>query len=79
MHVYAMYENGLRAQRGQQLVENLEESASLYGRYAEIASRHPTAWNYGKQPHTANTIGTITEKNRMICHPCEFPEKGYLA
>lgn len=70
MQVYAMYENSLRADRGQVPVENHEESASLYGRYARIASEHPVAWNYGKPPESEKSIGTVTARNRMICFPC---------
>ncbi|KAL2699355.1 hypothetical protein AAEP93_009330 [Penicillium crustosum] len=69
MHVYPMYENALRWQRGQSPLENLEESASLYGRFAEIASKHPMAWSSGKSPKTAKEIGSITKNNRMICFP----------
>ncbi|KAJ5823879.1 hypothetical protein N7447_006219 [Penicillium robsamsonii] len=69
MHVYAMYENALRWRRAQSPLENLEESSSLYGRFADTASQHPMAWNYGNSPKTAKDIGNITKKNRMICFP----------
>lgn len=72
MHVYAMYENGLRARRSQSPLENHQESSLLYGKYAEIASQKPMSWSFGKSCHTAKDIGTITKQNRMICHPCEF-------
>lgn len=70
MHVYAMYENGRRAHKGQRPIENFRESASLYGRYAKVASEHPTSWHFGRQTETAKTIGTISKRNRMICFPC---------
>ncbi|CAI7670733.1 unnamed protein product [Penicillium viridicatum] len=69
MHIYPMYENALRWRRGQSPLENLEESSSLYGRFADIASKHPMAWNFGKSPKTAKEIGNITKNNRMICFP----------
>ncbi|KAJ5753601.1 uncharacterized protein N7511_007754 [Penicillium nucicola] len=69
MHVYAMYENARRAHKGQTPVSNLQESASLYGTYARIASKHPASWNFDKPPETAETIGRITKRNRMICFP----------
>ncbi|CRL29836.1 Thiolase-like [Penicillium camemberti] len=69
MHVYPMYENALRWHRGQSPLENLEESSSLYGQFADIASKHPMAWNSGKSPKTAKEIGSITKNNRMICFP----------
>lgn len=74
MQIYAMYENGLRAKRQQSLQDNLAESARIYGKYSQIASRHPMAWNQGKkQPETVETIGTVTKRNRMICFPCTLP------
>ena len=73
MHVYPMYENALRWHRGQSPLENLEESSSLYGQFADIASKHPMAWNSGKSPKTAKEIGSITKNNRMICFPCGYP------
>ncbi|KAJ5515023.1 hypothetical protein N7463_004575 [Penicillium fimorum] len=69
MHVYSMYENALRWRRRQSLLENIEESSSLYGQFAYIASQHPMAWNHGKYPRKANEIRNITKKNRMICFP----------
>jgi hypothetical protein len=63
-------ENGMRAYKGQTPLDNIRGSAALYGRYAEIASEHPASWNFGKQLETAETIGTITQRNRMICFPC---------
>ena len=73
MQVYAMYENGLRAKRQQSLQDNLSESARLYSRFSQVAAQNPMAWNRGegsKQPESAETIGTITKRNRMICFPC---------
>lgn len=71
MQIYAMYENGLRAKRKQSPRENLAESARLYGKFSQIASKNPMAWNRKKKkPETVETIGTITKRNRMICFPC---------
>ena len=70
IHVYPLFENGLRAHRGQSLPENNRESAELYADFAAVAQQNPYAWNYGKQPvDTAATIGTVTPKNRLICSP----------
>lgn len=66
-----MYENALRAHRRQTQQENHRESAELYASFDEIACRHPFSWRHGETPRDAETIGTVTEKNRMICSPCE--------
>lgn len=71
IHIYPLYENGFRAHRGQSIQENNRESAALYGAFAKVAETNQYAWNYGKPAKTAETIGTVTKQNRMICFPCE--------
>ena len=71
IQIYPLYENGLRARRGQSIAENNRESAELYAGFADVAARHPSSWNYGKLPLSAEQIGTVTKQNRMICFPCE--------
>jgi hypothetical protein len=66
-----MYEIALAAHRGQTLAQNRQESAELYGELAAIAAKNPYAWSYGKPPETAESIGTVTQRNRMISLPCE--------
>ncbi|KAF2468179.1 uncharacterized protein BDR25DRAFT_290846 [Lindgomyces ingoldianus] len=68
IHVYPLYENGLRAHRGQSLKENHEESVRLYARFSEVAEGNVYAWNSGKRDD-GKSIGTVTKKNRMICFP----------
>ncbi|EPS44194.1 hypothetical protein H072_1830 [Dactylellina haptotyla CBS 200.50] len=68
IHVYPLFENGYRAHRKQTIQENHQASAKLYGDFAKVAEKNPNAWNYGKEV-TAETIGTIGKKNRMICFP----------
>jgi hypothetical protein len=65
-----MYENASRAHRGQTHEQNHRESAQLYGEFAKVAEQNPMAWNYGKPAETAESIGTVSKKNRLICHPC---------
>jgi len=72
MHVYPLYENGLRAYRKQSIQQNNIESAELYAQFARVAKKNPFAWNYLKPAETADSIGTVTKKNRMICFPCKF-------
>jgi len=70
--VYPLFENGFRAHRGQSIQQNNEESARLYAEFAKVAEHNPFAWNYGKLAETAESIGTITKRNRMICFPCKL-------
>ena len=73
IHVYPMYENGLRAHLQQTQQENHDESAALYAAFDEIACNNPYSWRSGETPRDAKAIGTVTQKNRMICTPCESP------
>ena len=70
--VYPLYETGFRAHRKQTLPENHQESMQLYGNFARVAEKHPQSWNYEKPAETEQSIGTVTKKNRMICHPCVY-------
>ncbi|KAF3394611.1 hypothetical protein F1880_004981 [Penicillium rolfsii] len=69
VQVYPLYEAALRAHRGQSLADNHRESSELYAEYSRVASQNPIAWAHGKEPDTADTIGKITKRNRMICLP----------
>jgi hypothetical protein len=73
IQVYPLFENAFRAYRGQSIEQNNQESAQMYAEFAKLAEQNPLAWNYGKI-ETEDSIGTITERNRMICFPCTvFP------
>lgn len=65
--VYPLYENGFRAAQGQTLGEGQRRSAEIYSDFSRIAARNPAAWN--PTPHEPDEILTVTERNRMICHP----------
>lgn len=67
-----MYEAAFRAHRAQSLADNHRESSDLYAEYANVAAKNPNAWFYGKEADTSEIIGTVTKKNRMISHPCEY-------
>ncbi|CAM1506231.1 Fc.00g058720.m01.CDS01 [Cosmosporella sp. VM-42] len=69
IHVYPMYENGLRANTKQTQQQNHDESAELYAAFEQIACNHPYSWRYGEIPRNVKSIGTITKKNRMISTP----------
>jgi hypothetical protein len=42
----------------------------MYADFAKVAESNEYAWSYGAPAETAESIGTPSKKNRMICHPC---------
>jgi hypothetical protein len=76
IHVYPLYENASRAQRGQSLKENHEESAKLYAEFSKVAEKNEFAWSQGKAD-SKEVIGTVGAKNRMICYPCKYPQSRH--
>ena len=72
IQVYPLYENAFRAHRHQTLQENAIESGKLYAEFAQVAAQNKMAWFYGKEPATAESIRTITKKNRIISFPCKI-------
>ncbi|TKA30041.1 hypothetical protein B0A50_02760 [Salinomyces thailandicus] len=69
IHVYPLYENAFRAHKGQSIEDNHAESAQLYADFAQVASKNAYSWSSGNAPDTAEAIGSVTKKNRMICFP----------
>ncbi|CAK3980488.1 acetyl- transferase like [Lecanosticta acicola] len=69
IQLYPLYENALRAHRGQSIAENHAESAEMYAEFAKIAESNAYAWNHGAPAETAESIGMVSKKNRMICFP----------
>ncbi|KAL4768971.1 hypothetical protein BDW60DRAFT_225409 [Aspergillus nidulans var. acristatus] len=69
IQVYPLYEAAFRAHNKQTLSENHKESAELYAEFAQIAAKLPFSWSYDQKPETAESIGTVTKRNRMICSP----------
>lgn len=72
IHVYPLYEAGLRAHRGQSLKANHEESAQLYAEFADVADGNEFAWAYGAERETRESITRVGGRNRMICSPCKL-------
>lgn len=66
-----MLENSFRAHRNQSWAENHAESAEMYAEFAQVAQQNPNAWFHGGPEQTAESIGTVSRQNRMICWPCE--------
>ncbi|OBT38752.1 hypothetical protein VE00_10460 [Pseudogymnoascus sp. WSF 3629] len=69
IQVYPLFETGFRAHRHQSYKENMKESAALYGEFAKVAEKHPRAWSYGEKTETEETIGTVSDRNRMVYSP----------
>ncbi|EFY87154.1 thiolase [Metarhizium acridum CQMa 102] len=69
IHVYPLYENGRRAHRRLSATENSIESAQMYAEFDRIGSENEYSWNYQQPPKTAEQIGLVSKKNRMICDP----------
>ncbi|ODA78260.1 hypothetical protein RJ55_05641 [Drechmeria coniospora] len=69
IHVYPLYENSRRAHRRQTADRNSHESATMYAAFDRIASKNEHSWNYGEPTRSAEVIGTISKRNRMICEP----------
>ncbi|KAJ1548232.1 hypothetical protein HK405_003920 [Cladochytrium tenue] len=69
VHVYPLYENGLRARLGQTYEQNSRDSAEMYAAFDAVACRHEYSWRAGERPRSAQEIGTVTARNRVICSP----------
>ena len=69
VQVYPLYENAFRAHREQSIEQNNAESSQMYSEFANMASKDEYSWNHGKLAASEQTIGTVSEKNRMICFP----------
>jgi acetyl-CoA acetyltransferase len=79
IQVYPLFENGLRAQSGQSLEDNNTESAKLYAEFAQVANKNPLAWSFPRTAETEDTIGRISNRNRMICSPCTAKQNFHPA
>ncbi len=65
--VYPLYENALRAARGQSLAAGQAESAAIWARMSQVAATSPGAWL--RDPVSAAGILTPDERNRPIAFP----------
>jgi hypothetical protein len=71
IQVYPLYENSFRAHRHQSFADNHKESAEMYAEFAKVAEQNQYAWSHGSKAETAESIGSVTKRNRMICLPCK--------
>ncbi|KAK3670868.1 hypothetical protein LTR78_009312 [Recurvomyces mirabilis] len=69
IHIYPLYENAYRAHHNQSIAENHKESAALYAEFAKVAEQNEYAWSHGRPADSAESIGAVSKKNRMICFP----------
>ena len=65
--VYPLYENAVRAARGQTLAEGQAESAAIWARMSEVAAHSPGAWL--REAVSAAAILTPGPANRPIAFP----------
>lgn len=67
VRAYPLYENGLRAHLGQTFEQAYESAAQLFADFTTVAAAQPAAWD--PEVRTAAEIGTVTDRNRMVCQP----------
>jgi len=70
--IYPIFENALRAARGQSLEEHRQSMGALFEPFTRIAAANPYAWFPIER--SAEELSEPTSKNRMIC----FPYPKYL-
>ncbi|KAM3505323.1 hypothetical protein MY10362_003026 [Beauveria mimosiformis] len=69
IHVYPLYEIGRRAHLHHSAQQNNQESATMYASFDAIGSKNQYSWNFGEKPKSAEFIGSISKRNRIICDP----------
>ncbi len=67
IEIYPLFENALRAARGQSLAEHRRAMGELFAPFTEVAARNPHAWF--RTPRSAEELVEVTPSNRMICFP----------
>ena len=72
IQVYPIFENALRAARGQSLAEHREAMGKLFQPFTRLAAKNPHAWFPTER--SASELTEATPANRMIC----FPYPKYL-
>jgi acetyl-CoA C-acetyltransferase len=65
--IYPLYENALRAARGQTLAEGQAESAQIWAQFSAVAETNPHAWL--RKRVSAEEIATASANNRPIAFP----------
>ena len=65
--VYPVFENAVRAARGESVEEHQRTISELWSRFSEVAAKNPNAWS--PQARSAEEIRTTSADNRMISFP----------
>jgi acetyl-CoA C-acetyltransferase len=64
---FALFENALRAHRGEGVQAHRARIAGLWSRFSRVAAGNPYAWI--REPKTPEEIATPTEVNRLVSFP----------
>ena len=72
IQIYPLFENALRAARGQSLSEHRDSMGRLFAPFTTLAAKNPHAWFPTER--SAEELAQVTPLNRMIC----FPYPKYL-
>ena len=67
IQIYPMFENALRAHRGETIAEHLDRVSALWSRFSAEAENNPAAWI--TKAKTKIEISSPGPKNRMISFP----------
>lgn len=67
MHAFSLYENALRAHRGETPQAHQEKIARLWERMAAVAARNPDAWS--REGLSAEAILAPEGGNRLVAYP----------
>lgn len=64
---YALFEDSLRASRGETIETTRDRAAKLWSAMSEVAATNPSAWD--QSVHSAAEVREATPDNRMIAFP----------
>jgi acetyl-CoA C-acetyltransferase len=67
VHVYALYEHGLRHRHGMSLDDQRRELGGFCARMSAVAAKNPYAWF--TQARTSEEIVEVTDANRIVSFP----------
>jgi acetyl-CoA C-acetyltransferase len=82
IHVFPLFENGLRAHHGRSFEQQIALASRLLAKNNRVAVDNPHAWF--REPLSAEQIATPSADNRMVCYPYTkrmnaFPEVDQAA
>jgi acetyl-CoA C-acetyltransferase len=82
IHVFPLFENGLRAHHGRSFEQQIALASRLLAKNNRVAVGNPHAWF--REPLSAEQIATPSADNRMVCYPYTkrmnaFPEVDQAA